>query len=155
MPFGATVLNKTIFLKMFSVYLPVDSIDSMPPNCRITTRKGYRTKRQWTILRYVPAHTEADCSRTLGRDSNPRPLHLRENIDCGCLRTGALRGMFGHKREEVVEGWRRLNNEKLHNLYASPNINRKIISKRMASGEGACIGHGIDEKFIQNFGRKS
>jgi hypothetical protein len=25
----------------------------------------------------------------------------------------------------------------------------------MASGEGACIGHGIDEKFIQNFGRKS
>jgi hypothetical protein len=27
-----------------------------------------------------------------------------------------LRGIFGPKREEVAEGWRRLHNEELHNL---------------------------------------
>jgi hypothetical protein len=32
-----------------------------------------------------------------------------------------LRRIFGPKREEVVGGWRRLHNEELHNLYASPN----------------------------------
>jgi hypothetical protein len=37
-----------------------------------------------------------------------------------------LRRMFGHKREEVAGGWRRLHNEKLHNLYASPNVIRMI-----------------------------
>jgi hypothetical protein len=26
-----------------------------------------------------------------------------------------LRRIFGHKREEAVEGWRRLHNEELHN----------------------------------------
>jgi hypothetical protein len=30
--------------------------------------------------------------------------------------------IFGPKREEVVGGWRRLHNEELHNLYATPNI---------------------------------
>jgi hypothetical protein len=29
---------------------------------------------------------------------------------------------FGPKREEVSGDWRRLHNEELHNLYASPNI---------------------------------
>jgi hypothetical protein len=33
-----------------------------------------------------------------------------------------LRRIFGPKMEEVVGGWRRQNNEELHNLYASPNI---------------------------------
>jgi hypothetical protein len=28
-----------------------------------------------------------------------------------------LRRIFGHKREEVAGGWRRLHNEELHNLY--------------------------------------
>jgi hypothetical protein len=34
----------------------------------------------------------------------------------------ALRRIFGPKREEVAGGFRRLHNEELHNLYASPNI---------------------------------
>jgi hypothetical protein len=32
--------------------------------------------------------------------------------------------MFGAKREEVKRGWRKLCNEKLHDLYFSPNIIR-------------------------------
>jgi hypothetical protein len=39
--------------------------------------------------------------------------------------------IFGPKREEVAGGWRRLNNEELHNLYASPNIIRVIESRKM------------------------
>jgi hypothetical protein len=31
----------------------------------------------------------------------------------------------------VASGWRRLHNEKLHNLYAAPNIIRMIKSKKM------------------------
>jgi hypothetical protein len=41
-----------------------------------------------------------------------------------------LRRVFGLKREEVVGDWRRLHNEELHNLYASPNIITVVKSKR-------------------------
>jgi hypothetical protein len=40
-----------------------------------------------------------------------------------------LRRIFGPKREEVAEGWRRLHNEELHNLYTSQNIFRVMIMK--------------------------
>jgi hypothetical protein len=55
-----------------------------------------------------------------------------------------LRRIFGPKMEEVVEGWRSLHNEKLHNLYASPSIIRMIELKRMG-----------DEKHVQSFRRKT
>jgi hypothetical protein len=42
-----------------------------------------------------------------------------------------LRRIFGPKREEVAGGWRRLYDEELHNLYASPNIVSVIKSKRV------------------------
>jgi hypothetical protein len=42
-----------------------------------------------------------------------------------------MRRIFGPKRDEVVGGWKRLHNEKLHNLYASPNILRVVKSRRM------------------------
>jgi hypothetical protein len=42
-----------------------------------------------------------------------------------------LRRIFGPKREEVVESWKRLHNEELHNLYASPNIIWVIKSRKM------------------------
>jgi hypothetical protein len=38
-----------------------------------------------------------------------------------------LRRIFGPKREEVTEGWRKLHNEELRNLYSLPsNRSRKI-----------------------------
>jgi hypothetical protein len=42
-----------------------------------------------------------------------------------------LRRIFGPKREEGAEGWRRLHNEELLNLYPSPNIIKVIKSRRM------------------------
>jgi hypothetical protein len=44
---------------------------------------------------------------------------------------GVLRGIFEPMREEVAGGWRRLHNEKLHNLYSSTDIIRVITSRRM------------------------
>jgi hypothetical protein len=42
-----------------------------------------------------------------------------------------LRRIFVPEREEVAGGWRRLYNEELHNLYASPNIITVIKLRRM------------------------
>jgi hypothetical protein len=52
-----------------------------------------------------------------------------------------LRRIFGPKGEEVTGGWRRLHNEELHNLYASPNIIKVIKSRRKKwEGNVACTG---------------
>ena len=42
-----------------------------------------------------------------------------------------LRGIFGPKRDEVTEEWRKLHNEELNELYCSPKIVRVIKSRRM------------------------
>jgi hypothetical protein len=42
-----------------------------------------------------------------------------------------LRRIFGLKRDGVTEGWRKLHNEELHNLYSSPSIIGIIKSRRM------------------------
>jgi hypothetical protein len=55
-----------------------------------------------------------------------RLLHCGKNID-----NRVLMRKFGPKREEEAWGWRRLHNEEIHNLYASPNIIRMIKSRRM------------------------
>jgi hypothetical protein len=39
--------------------------------------------------------------------------------------------IFGNKRQEVSGSWRRLHDEELHNLYASPNIVRESKLRRM------------------------
>jgi hypothetical protein len=42
-----------------------------------------------------------------------------------------LRRIFGPERDEVMGGWRKLHNKKLHDLYSSPSIIRIIKSRRM------------------------
>jgi hypothetical protein len=42
-----------------------------------------------------------------------------------------LRRIFGPKRDEVTGKWRKLHNEELNDLYASPTIVRVIKSRSM------------------------
>jgi hypothetical protein len=57
------------------------------------------------------------------------------------LENKVLSGIFGPKREEVAGDWRRLDNEELHNVYASPNIIRVVRTRRMRGAvHVACIG---------------
>jgi hypothetical protein len=42
-----------------------------------------------------------------------------------------LRKLSGHTRNVVTEGWRKLHNEELHNLYSSSNTIKVIKSGRM------------------------
>jgi hypothetical protein len=58
-------------------------------------------------------------------------LTLREEHGLRVFKNRVLRRIFGPKREEVAGGWRRLHNEELHNLYASPDIIRVIKLRRM------------------------
>jgi hypothetical protein len=51
----------------------------------------------------------------------------------------------------VVGDWRRLRNEKLHNLYDTSNIIRGDDVKGGEMG-GACSTHGTHEIRIQSFG---
>jgi len=47
------------------------------------------------------------------------------------LEDRVLRMIFGPKRDEVTEEWRRLHNGELYSLYLSPNIIRGIKSRRV------------------------
>jgi hypothetical protein len=63
-------------------------------------------------------------------------LTLRKEHRLRAFKNRVLRRIFGYKREEVAGDWRRLRNEEAWH------------------GE-ACSMRGINEKCIQNFGRKT
>jgi hypothetical protein len=56
------------------------------------------------------------------------------------LENRVLRRIFGPKRDEVTEEWRRLHNEELKDPYSSPNIIRMSRSRRKIGG--ACSTYG-------------
>jgi hypothetical protein len=58
-------------------------------------------------------------------------LILREEYRLTVFEDRVLRRIFGPKRDEVTEDWRKLHNEELHNLYSWPNIIRMMKSRRM------------------------
>jgi hypothetical protein len=47
---------------------------------------------------------------------------LKEEYRRRMFKNRMLRGIFGHKRDEVTLGWRKLHNEKLQMLWPTSNI---------------------------------
>jgi hypothetical protein len=58
-------------------------------------------------------------------------LTLREEHRLRVFENRMLRRIFGPRRNEVTEEWRKLHNEDLRDLYSSPSIIRIMKSRRM------------------------
>jgi hypothetical protein len=57
-------------------------------------------------------------------------LILGEEQRLRVFEKGVLR-IFRPKRDEIIEGWRKLLNDEFHKLYSPPNIIRMIKLRRM------------------------
>jgi hypothetical protein len=82
--------------------------------------KNVKLKIYRTIISSVGFYGCENCSLTL---SEERRLRVSENR--------VLRRIFGLKRDEVTESWRKLHNDELHNLYFSSSIIRMIKSRKV------------------------
>ena len=70
-------------------------------------------------------------------------LTLRDECRLRVFENRVLRRVFGPKRDEVTEEWRKLHNEELSGLYSLPNIVRVVKSRRMRwAGHVAHMGEG-------------
>jgi hypothetical protein len=67
--------------------------------------------------------------------------HVEKECKLRVFENRVLRRIFGPKRDEVTEKWRRLHNKELYALYSSPNIIRMIKSRRLRwAGHVARVG---------------
>jgi hypothetical protein len=73
-------------------------------------------------------------------------LILREEQRLRVFGNRVLRKIFQSKGDGVREEWSILHNEKLYDLYSSPNIARMIISGLMR-----CAGHVAQDRSIEGF----
>ena len=89
--------------------------------------KNLKTKIYKTIILPVVLH---GCETWLLTLREERRLKVFENM--------VLRGIFGPKRDEVTGEWRKIHNEKLNDLYCSPNIVQVIKSRMKWAGHVAC-----------------
>ncbi|KAJ4448494.1 hypothetical protein ANN_10510 [Periplaneta americana] len=65
------------------------------------------------------------------RNQETWSLTLREEHRLRVFENKVVRKIFGAKRDEVTEEWRKLHNTELHALYSSPDIIRNIKSRRL------------------------
>jgi hypothetical protein len=56
-------------------------------------------------------------------------LTLREEHRLRVFENRVLRKIFGPKRDDVTEEWKRLHNEELYDVYSSPNIIQVMKSR--------------------------
>jgi hypothetical protein len=68
-------------------------------------------------------------------------MEKREEHRLRVFENRVLKKIFGPKREEDGS-WRKLRNDKLHDLYSSPNIVRVIKSRMSWAGYVARMGEG-------------
>jgi hypothetical protein len=68
-------------------------------------------------------------------------LTLREECRLRVFENRVLRRIFGPRSNEVTGEWRKPHNEKINDLYCSPNIVQAIKARRMRwVGHVACNG---------------
>ena len=78
-------------------------------------------------------------------------LTLWEGCSLRLFENRVLRRIFESKRDKVTDKWRKLHNERLHNLY-SPN-NLRVIKLRRIRWAGH-VEH-MEERRIQDFGEET
>ena len=69
-------------------------------------------------------------------------LTLREEPRLRVFENRVLTRVFGPKRDEATEEWRKLHNEELSDLYSLPNIVRVVKSRMRWAGHVARMGEG-------------
>jgi hypothetical protein len=80
-------------------------------------------------------------------------LTLREKRRLRVFENRVLRRIFGPKRDEGTEEWRKLHKDELHSLYSFPDIIRQIKLRRIRlAGHVARMG---GEKSVQGFSGKA
>ena len=58
-------------------------------------------------------------------------LTLREEHRSRAFQTKVLRKIFGTKRDEITEEWKKVHNADLYALYSLPNIIRNLKSRQL------------------------
>jgi hypothetical protein len=81
-------------------------------------------------------------------------LTLREEHRLRVLENSVVRRIFGAKRDEITEEWRKLYNEEFHILYSSPDIICRPSQGERWARHVACRGEGGKVKGNLPLGRQ-
>jgi len=77
--------------------------------------------------------------------------HIKGRTKTEGFRKRVLMMKFGQKREEVTGNWRKLRNEKIRNLFSSPDNIIGLKSKRMRRGGGGELHVWDIKKLLEGF----